>query len=91
MSSMLGASFPHLAQMKQLSAAMAEMQSQYRAAGDTASFEAMTALALGLADRLNGPTGGKCIIDQLVGIARFDALTTDDKLAHSELGKRPAG
>jgi hypothetical protein len=89
-SSMLGASFPHLAKMKELSSAMAEMQSQYRATGDTASFEAMTALALKLADRLNGPAGGKCIIDQLVGIAiesqflkPFDPASTPEFLGKS--------
>lgn len=68
-SAMLGATFPHLAQMRQLSSEMTEMQSQYRTAGDAASFEAITAMGLTLAHRLSGPQGGKCIIDQLVGIA----------------------
>ena len=68
-SAMLGASFPHLAQMRQLSSEMGEMQSQYRTTGDAASFDAMTAIGLTLASRLNGPQGSRCIIDQLVGIA----------------------
>jgi hypothetical protein len=66
---MLSASFPHLAQMKQLCAKMVDMQGQYNGLGDARSFEAMTSMGLTLAGRMNGPEGGKFIIDQRVGIA----------------------
>ena len=63
------------------------MQGQYRAAGDTASFDAMTAIGLTLAHRLNAPQGGNYIIDQLVGIAMesqflkpFDPASTPEFL-----------
>ena len=86
-SAMLGATFSHLAQMKRLSSEMTEMQSQYRAAGDGESFDAMTAIGLTLAHRLDGPQGGKFIIDQLVGMAMenqflkpFDPASTPEFL-----------
>jgi hypothetical protein len=86
-SSMLGAAFPHLAQMRRLASEMTEMQSQYHTAGDAASLDALTRMGLTLAQRMNGAAGGKCLIDQLVGIAiesqflkPFDPATTPDFL-----------
>jgi len=67
--SMLSAPLPYLAKMKQLGSKMADMQGQYSAMGDAQSFGAMTQMGLTLAGRMNGPEGGKFIIDQLVGIA----------------------
>jgi RNA polymerase sigma factor (sigma-70 family) len=59
----------HLAQMKSLSGEMAQVQQQYRDAGDTDSANSLAYMGVVLGERLSAGANNLHLIDQLVGIA----------------------
>lgn len=60
---------PHLAQLKGLAQNMASLQSQYLAAGDTASAQNLAEMGLRLGQHLTDGDGSRFLINQLVGVA----------------------
>jgi hypothetical protein len=75
-----GLLLPQLAQLKQLSGQIGDLASSYRQAGDNASEQAVLQMALHLGQQLDvGATGGKFLINNLVGIAiQLNALKVMD-------------
>jgi len=75
-----GLLLPQLAQLKQLSGQIVDLASSYQQAGDTASEQAVLQMALHVGQQLDvGTSGGKFLINNLVGIAiQLNALKVMD-------------